>query len=276
MDLGIENKVSLVVNSHLTITTAVAISLAREGSQLALSAPKNSNMRHVEMELARLHISQESFRGMIADPEQPQDIRRLVRETLHRQGDIGILVNAVQNNGHCPDTANPKDEDLHLAFSRSFFSTVHLVNEVIPHMKRLREGRIINILPLSSLSVSSHGPLASASAASNLAYFKTLASKLAPCHITVNNVIYGDINSEETLECFRQRAADELGPEADDDDINSRADDILQEVASLIPSRRMAEPHEIGDIICMIASRQASYLTGANIIIDGGLHHTYL
>jgi NAD(P)-dependent dehydrogenase (short-subunit alcohol dehydrogenase family) len=274
MDLGLENEITLVVNAHLGITTAAAVALAREGAVLALSAPDNQHMRHVELELARQNISQERFRGMIADLDKEQDIRRLVRETLHRQGDVSVLVNVVQEE-NISNTANLQDDQIEPALSRNFFSAVHLVREVIPHMKRLREGRIINLLPLSALEVSPQSALSSATMAPILAYFKGLASELAASSITVNNIIYEGVQSQETLATMRCRAAEELGADADDDAISQRADAMLQEVVKSIPMKRMAKPHEIGDIICMIASKKASYLTGANIIVDGGLHHTY-
>ena len=43
-----------------------------------------------------------------------------------------------------------------------------------------------------------------------------------------------------------------------------------------LPMRRMGQPKEIGDIVCMVASAQASYLTGANIVVDGGSHYNYV
>ena len=274
MDLGLENKVTLVVDSQLAIATAAAAALANEGALLAISAPDSKHMHRVELELSRLHIPQERFRGMIADLDKEQDIRRLVRETLHRQGDVGVLVTVVNNQplGHVDEL---QEELIEPALHRNFLSAVHLVREVIPHMKRLREGRIINLLPLSALEVSHQNALSSATMAPILAYFKGLASELAAFKITVNNVIYEGVNSKETQETLRQRAQCELGEDANEDAVASLAESMLQETINGIPMKRMAEPHEIGDIICMIASQQASYLTGANIIVDGGLHHTY-
>ena len=274
MDLGLENKVTLVVDSQLAIARAAAIALANEGALLAISAPNSKQMHKVELELARLRIPQERFRGVIADLDKEQDIRRLVRETLHRQGDIGVLVTVVnnQNFGH---VAELDDEQIEPALHRNFMSSVHLVREVIPHMKRLREGRIINLLPLSALEVSHQNALSSATMAPILAYFKGLASELAACKITVNNVIYEGVNSRETQQALRRRAECKWGEDANEDAVASLAAAMLQETINGIPMKRMAEPREIGDIVCMIASQQASYLTGTNIIVDGGLHHTY-
>ncbi len=274
MDLGLEGKVILVVDSQLAIMTSAAVALAKEGARLALSAPSNRHMRHVELELARRNIPQERFRGMIADLEREHDVRRLVRETLHRQGDVSVLVTMVQNL-QIAGSPELQDEQIQPALARNFLAPLHLVRAVIPHMKRLGEGRIINLLPLSALEVSPGNALSSATTAPMLAYFKGLASELAPYRITVNNVIYEGVQCQETADAMRARAACELGDDADEDAIADRAECITQKTVDDIPMKRMAEPHEIGDIICMIASKRTSYITGANIIIDGGLHHTY-
>lgn len=274
MDLGLENKVTLVVDSQLAIATAAAVAMAKEGALLALSAPGNHFLRHVEIELARQNIPQENFRGVIADLDKEQDIRRLVRETLHRQGEVEVLVTTVQDHIAEP-TSKLHDEQIEPALSRNFRAAVRLTREVVPHMKRLGQGRIINLLPLAALEVTPRTALSSLSMAPILAYFKGLASELAPQNITVNNIIYAGVSCKETEDCLRAQAARELGGADDATEVQARTDVILREIAGDVPMRRMAEPREIGDIVCMIASSQASYMTGANIMVDGGVHHSY-
>ena len=274
MDLGLENRVALVIDAHLAIATAAAAALADEGAVLALTAPDGKRLRQVEMELARRHIPQERFRGVIADVEKEQDIRHLARETLHRQGDVSILVTAVADQ-ESASTATLADEQIEPALTRNFLASVRLVREIIPHMKRVGEGRIINLLPLSALEITPQNVLSSASMAPVLAYFKGLAAELAPCTITVNNIIYECVNSPEMHETMRQRAVNRLGDDADAETVAGCAESLLLETVKSIPMQRMAEPREIGDVICMVASRKTSYLTGANIVVDGGRHHTY-
>ena len=276
MDLGLENKVTLIVDSQLAIATASAVAMAQEGAVLALSAPANHFMRHVEIELARQNIPQENFRGAIADLDKEQDIRRLVRETLHRQGEVEVLVTTIPNHIAEP-TSKLHDAQIEPALSRNFRAAVRLTREVVPHMKRLGQGRIINLLPLSALEVTPRSALASLSTAPILAYFKALASELAPRGITVNNVIYAGVSCKETEDCLRAQLAHELEGAAADatDDLQARTAVMLRELAGDAPMQRMAEPREIGDIVYMVASNQASYMTGANIMVDGGAHHTY-
>ena len=271
MDFGLQDTVALVVDSHLSIATATATALAKEGAILALTAPDNYRMRHVEMEIARKHVQQDRFRAVIANLNREQDIHRLVRETLHRQGNIGVMVTTVQDQGNSP-ASELEDDQIEPALARNFMSAVHLTREVLPHMKRYGMGRIINLIPFSAMEVSPHNTLSSLSLAPVLAYFKGLASELAPQNITVNNVIYAGVHCD---------AIEDPAAVRDQDGINGNADGLAQasatlhDIAAEAPMKRMGTPEEIGDIVCMIASSQASYLTGANIIVDGGIHHNY-
>lgn len=271
MDFGLQDTVALVVDSHLAIATATATALAKEGAILSLTAPDNYRMRHVEMEIARKHVPQYRFRAVIADLDRERDIHRLVRETLHRQGNIGVMVTTVQDQGNSP-ASQLEDEQIEPALARNFMSAVHLTREVLPHMKRYGMGRIINLIPSSAMEVSPHNTLSSLSLAPVLAYFKGLASELAPNNITVNNVIYAGVQSEEIE---HPKATTDHEPSHGEADGQECAGANLEGIVAEAPMKRMGTPEEIGDIVCMIASSQASYLTGANIIVDGGIHHNY-
>lgn len=273
MDLGLQDTVALVVDSQLGIATAAAASLAREGAILSLTAPDNYHMRHVELELARLSISQERFRAVIADLSRTRDIHRLVRETLHRQNDIGVLVNTVQELDPSP-AIDLEEEIIEPALARNFFSAVQLTREVIPHMKRLGIGRIINLIPYSAIEVSSGGTLSSLSLAPLLAYFKGLAFDLASDNITVNNIIYFGVETDESDNDSADTPSD--NPNGDEPaGTHGKNGAHGKSSKDDTPMHRMAAPQEIGDVVAMVASSRASYLTGANIILDGGRHRQY-
>ena len=273
MNLGLQETVALVVDSHLAIATAAAASLANEGAILSLTAPDNYHMRHVEIELARLNIPQERFRAVIADLNRTRDIHRLVRETLHRQNDIGVLVTTVQD---LPSTSAVQldEENIRPALERNFLSSVQLTREVLPHMKRLGQGRIINLVPLSAIETSTGNTLSSLSLAPLLAYFKGLSSELAADNITVNNIIYAGVKVPDD-EVTRHDHDNPHQHDADGLAEHERLETQREKLQADSPMHRMAEPSEIGDIVTMIASSRASYMTGANIFLDGGMHHHY-
>ena len=297
MDFGLEDKVALVVDSHLAIPNAAAVALAQEGAVLSLTAPDNYSMRHVELELARRHIPQERFHSVIANLEQERDIRRLVRETLrHRLNSvsvnaISVLVTTVQEMAPAP-ASGLADDQIQPALVRNFMAAVHLTREVLPNMKRQGSGRIINLIPFTAMESSPRTALSSLSMAPALAYFKGLSAELACENITVNNIIYAGVRCDRNYAAppasggnggngngnGNGGAASETHPP----DANANADaaapddETGAEMLDSLPMRRMGQPKEIGDIVCMVASAQASYLTGANIVVDGGSHYNYV
>ena len=266
---------ALVVDSHLGIATAAAASLASEGALLSLTAPDNYHMRHVEIELARSNIPQDRFRAVIADLSRTRDIHRLVRETLHRQNDIGVLVNTVRELDPA-SAVDLEEENIEPALTRNFFSAVQLTREVVPHMKRLGMGRIINLIPYSAIEVSSGGTLSSLSLAPLLAYFKGLAFEIASQNITVNNIIYTGVETDKSDDGQTDGGGDQSDGNGNAPmgiiEANGAHGKNLEDDS---PMHRMAEPREIGDVVAMVASSKASYLTGANIILDGGRHRQY-
>ena len=197
-----------------------------------------------------------------------------VRETLHRQNDIGVLVNTVQELD-AASAVELEEENIEPALARNFFSAVQLTREVVPHMKRLGMGRIINLIPYSAIEVSSGGTLSSLSLAPLLAYFKGLAFELASRNITVNNIIYFGVG------CDVPENGNQGGDGNDGSQNGTGSDELAENGAQRhtagddSPMHRMAEPQEIGDVVAMVASSRTSYLTGANIILDGGRHRQY-
>lgn len=279
MDLGLKDIVALVVDSHLPIAKAAAVSLAKEGAILSLTAPDNYNMRHVELELARLDIPQGRFRAVIANLDREQDIHRLVRETLHRESNIGVLVNIFRELPPAPATTLV-EENITPALASNFTSAVRLTREVLPHMKRLGMGRVINLVPYSAIEASYCGTLSSLSLAPLLAYTKGLAYELAPQNITVNNVIYAGVDCPGA-DAESESESDAEGRETEGNGAAVHDGDATEAASprnggdAVAPMRRLAAPHEIGDVVAMIASARASYLTGANVIMDGGQHRHY-
>jgi 3-oxoacyl-[acyl-carrier protein] reductase len=89
-----------------------------------------------------------------------------------------------------------------------------------------------------------------------IGWAKTLAREVGPDGITVNSIAPGRIETERLAEVYINR---------------SRADDL-----AVIPLRRFGRPREVGDVICFLASDQASYVTGAVIPVDGGLTRSLL
>ena len=97
-----------------------------------------------------------------------------------------------------------------------------------------------------------------------VAYLKVLSSELARFNITVNNVVSGPIETEWFASSL----------EAESEQQSRSSDDVLKEKVDDIPMGRLGRPEEIGDLVTFLASDRAGYMTGTNVVIDGGMLRT--
>jgi len=94
MDLGLKERVAIIGGSSRGIGRAIAMTFAHEGASVTISARTEADLRRTEIELARIG-SQHHVLAIPADLSSARDIRRVVRDTMNRFGQIGILVNHV-------------------------------------------------------------------------------------------------------------------------------------------------------------------------------------
>jgi len=131
---------------------------------------------------------------------------------------------------------------------------------VIPHMKEIGDGRIINIIstsvrqPIDNLGVSNSTRAAVAN------WAKTLSNEVGRYGIKVNNILPGAINTQR-LEQIIQNKADKL---------ETTYDNVEKQMIGSIPLGRIGDPDEIANGALFLASQMSNYVSGINLIIDGG------
>ena len=204
--------------------------------------------------------SQHHVLAIPADISTARDIRRVVRDTFNRFDRIGILVTQVGNSPTGP-AVGFEDEEISTDLERNFFSAIRLSREVIPHMKQQHWGRIINLLSTPVRQASEGTGLAAASQLALVGYFKSLANELAPFNITVNNVIFGALDTEQFTSRLENEAREQSRPTGD----------LLKETLARVPMGRLGQPEEVGDLVAFLASDRAGFLTGSSTVVDGGM-----
>ena len=258
MDLGLKDRVAIVGGSSRGIGRAIALAFAQEGANVAICARTEADLRRTEIELARLG-SQHHVLAIPADLSVARDIRRVVRDTMNRFGQIGVLVTHL---GHVKSGRPSEfdDDAITSAFEHNFLSSIRLAREVVPYMKQQRWGRIINLLPTHVKQASEGQALAVSSELALLGYSKMLANELAAFNITVNNVLAGPVKTDFLTGSLETQAQEAGRP----------AEDLVSETTKRIPMRRLGKPEEVGDLVAFLASDRASFVTGTNVVIDGG------
>jgi 3-oxoacyl-[acyl-carrier protein] reductase len=257
MELGIKDRVAIVTGGSMGLGKAIARELSRERARVVIAARNEARVRAAAEEIRRETGGQ--VHAVRADMTQPADIARLVQETVDRWGTVEI---AVANAGGPPGTRfeTTGAEEFEEALQLNLMSTVRLAQEVAPHMKSRRWGRFI---ALTSISVKQPLPgliLSNTARAGVVGFVKTMASEMAPHGVLCNVVCPGYMRTGRVEDLAEERAAHEDRP----------AEEILEEMASRIPMKRMGEPEELAALVAFLASERASYMTGATIQVDGG------
>ena len=241
---------------------ALAPACAQEGAKVAISARTEADLRHPEIELARVG-SQQHVLAIPADLSVARDIRRVVRDTFNRFGQIGILVTHM-GLGPKGRPSEFNDETIMTALQENFLSSVQFAREVIPYMKQQRWGRIVHLLPSLGRRSANGTTLAATSQLALVGYSKMLANELAPFNITVNNLLTGPVETDYLTASFESEAQES----------GKTQEDLMKDTISAIPMGRLGKPEEVGDLVAFLASDRASFITGTSVVLDGGMRQT--
>ena len=181
----------------------------------------------------------DGFEGSVTDPD---DLASLVETTHERYGRIDAVVN---NTGHpaSGDLLDITDEEWHEGLDLVLLNTVRMARLVTPIMREQGGGAIVNISTFSAFEPSSAFPVSSVLRAGLGSFTKLYADRNAADGIRMNAVLPGFVDSYEV-----------------DDETRAR-----------IPMGRPAKTAEIADTVAYLVSPAASYVTGQNVRVDGGL-----
>jgi 3-oxoacyl-[acyl-carrier protein] reductase len=248
MDLGLKGKIALVTGASKGIGLAVAEALAGEGARVALVARDGAAL---DLAVDRIRQAGGEAVAVPGDVSRLAEVEWIVAETRRLLGDPLVLI----SNAGGPPAGVPTelDEDAWArAVELTLMSSVRLVREVVPAMRRQRWGRIVNITsfvvkqPLLTLALSN------ALRSGVTAFAKTLSEEIAADGVTVNNVAPGYTATARLDDLFENEQA-------------------KQALVDRIPARRLAEPAEIAAAVAYLASQQAGYVTGQTLVVDGGV-----
>lgn len=257
MDMGLKGKVALVLGAGGGLGSAIAQALANEGAWIAACDVNADSLRVVG---ERLTAQDARFMLVPMDLAQPERFAEQVAQIERELGPVSILLN--NSGGPPPSLASGVSAATWRShFDQMVLSLISLTDLVLPSMQRQGWGRIITstssgvVTPIPNLGLSNALRLAL------VGWSKTLARELAPSGITVNVVLPGRIATARIDQLDRAKAERE----------GRSVDEVVRESTASIPARRYGSPEEYGAVVAFLASKQASYITGSVIRVDGGL-----
>jgi 3-oxoacyl-[acyl-carrier protein] reductase len=255
MDLGIRGRTAIVCASSQGLGKACALALAEAGVSLVING----------RDRARLDQTADEIRAATG-----ADVTPVAADVSTTDGQAALLAACpspdilVNNNGGPPfrDFRELDRRAMLAGVTMNMVTPIELIQKVIEAMAARGFGRIVNI---TSISVKMPLPgldLSSAARAGLTAFVAGVARKFADKNVTINNLLPGSFDTQRLRGGFAAAAKKSGQPES-----------VLAEHAMAeIPAKRFGTPAELGQTCAFICSVHAAYLTGQNILLDGGAY----
>ncbi|MGV3773086.1 MAG: SDR family NAD(P)-dependent oxidoreductase [Verrucomicrobiales bacterium] len=247
-NFSLKGKVALVTGSSTGLGKAMAMALGQAGAKVAMNYAHNKS--RADQALAELKAAGCQGAMFKADVTQQNEVDRMCGEISLQLGPVDIaVINATCDQPHKP--VEEYDWDFYQAMLDFFIKSPFLITRAcLPHMKKQKWGRIINIgSEVVQRGVPNFTAYVAAKGGQN-GFHRSLATELAPAGITVNMISPGWIPVE--------RHANDPQEEKDG-------------YFALLPTRRWGVPQDIGGTVVYLASEASSFVTGQNICVNGGM-----
>jgi NAD(P)-dependent dehydrogenase (short-subunit alcohol dehydrogenase family) len=232
-EIQLSSKVAIVTAAGSGMGAAVARKLASLNYKVAILSSSGKG-EALAKELGGI--------GVTGSNQNPADLKELVDLTMSTFGRVDAVVNSA---GHGPKgkILDISDEDWHTALDVYLLNVVRIARLVTPIMAENNGGAIVNISTFAAFEPEASFPTSGAIRASLAAFAKLFADQYAEANIRMNNLLPGFIDSLPEKEEFRNR----------------------------IPLGRYGTTDEIADTVAFMLSDSASYMTGQNVRVDGGI-----
>jgi 3-oxoacyl-[acyl-carrier protein] reductase len=257
MDTGLKDKTVLITASSMGIGKAVAEMFADEGCKIAISSRSKENLLSTTKELKEKYAIEPFW--SVCDLNKQKDIENTFAAVNAQFGNIDILVNNC--GGPVPGLFQQlEEEDWNNAYEQVLLSAVRFSKLVLPGMMGNNWGRIINLTSISVKQPVDNLILSNSLRAGVTGFTKSLSNEVARFNINVNSVAPGMTLTRRLYELAVVEAKEK----------GKSHEEILVEMSKRVPLNRLARPEEIASVVVFLASKQASYVTGITIQVDGG------
>ena len=255
MDYSLKGRKAVVCGASSGIGFGAAIKLASEGSDVIIVSRSEENLLKAKKKIK--DVTGHEAHSFACDISISSEIEKLISYIKEKFGSADILVN---NVGGPEPMAFLKvtDETWFRYFETLFMSVVRLTRSFTPLMN---EGSsIVNILSRSAKEALPNLVISNSFRPALAGLAKTLSIELAPKGIRINNVCPGLVATERQVNLMNYAAEKEgISP-----------DIVRKRSESQIPLGRLASPEEIGSMVALLCSKEASYITGSTFFVDGG------
>jgi NAD(P)-dependent dehydrogenase (short-subunit alcohol dehydrogenase family) len=245
--MTLNGRVAVITGASRGLGKTIALALGGGGAKLALVARDRQKLTETSSEAANLGAESSVF---LADVAQEDQVSVLARQVVDRFEHVDILVNNAGMNIRKPVADYTLDE-WRQVIDTNLTSVFLMCRAFIPHMRGRGYGRILNLAStMSHVSLPGRGAY-SASKSGILGFTRALAQELAPEAINVVAISPGPFATEMNT-------------------VLMNTPELNQQFMSSVPLNRWGKPEDIGQLALFLCSESANFITGTDILIDGG------
>jgi|TARA_B110000495_G_C23034522_1_gene617335 3-oxoacyl-[acyl-carrier protein] reductase len=258
MDLGLNSKNAIITGGSDGIGLAAAISLSKEGANVAILARTQEKLDNAVKEI------QKNAKGKVlaisTDVRDESSVINSINKVRDEFGKIDILVNNAGTSSASP-LESLTNEALTEDLSLKVYGAIFCARAVIEDMKDSGSGSIINITTPGGKATPGGSQPTSLSRAAGISLTKAWSKEYASQNIRVNTVCVGLLKSGQ-----HRTKVEKIQIEKPDYTL----EDHWEFMGKNVPMGRVGEASEVGNVICFLSSEKASYVTGTAINVDGG------
>jgi len=246
--MKLNNKVAIITGGGTGIGRACALRFAQEGAKVLVAGLDAAPLEAVVNEIA---VQGGEATGLRADVRVVDDAQRIVGTAVEKYGALHVLVNNAATVDLSKRVQDLSVEDWDQCLNATLRSVFLLSKWAAPEMKRAGGGAIINLGSVGAVMPWAEGAAYCAAKAGVVALTKVLAIEYGPWNIRVNTISPGAImtpNLRRAVEHFHH----------------------LDKLMSKSVLGRVGQPEEIANAVLFLASEDASFVTSANLVVDGG------
>ena len=254
MDLGIAGRNALLLGSTQGLGLSCAQALASEGVRVVINGRDPEKAARAARGIAG------DVHYVAGDVALPSERRRIIEEARQLTGEISILV----NNAYGPPPGPMETHELEVwrrALEVNMLSAIDFIGLALPDMRSSGFGRIVNITSFAVRDPYPNMGLATGVRAGLTGAMASFSREVAHEGITVNNLLPGLMDTGALKRVYDAQARNE----------NITPEQAKSKMAASVPMRRLGTAADFGPVCAFLCSRAASYITGQNITVDGGL-----
>ena len=258
MNKQLLKKRALICGGSDGIGKATAIMMADMGCEVTLFARNSTKLQSTIEKLSKKESQKHNF--LCADFDDSIALKKEITSYTKRlKNPFNILINNSGGPKGGP-LIDAEEDEFRIAFERLLIAN-HIISKcLVPGMKKIGAGRIINVISTSVTQVLPGLGVSNTIRGSVAQWAKTLAIELGEFNITVNNVLPGYTDTGRLKRLAISKA----------ENTGSTIETVRENWKKNTSLKRIGSPEEVASIIAFLSSDSSSYVTGQNISVDGG------